>query len=105
MDCQEKLDNAIPLKLQAEEALKSISKNDITEIRTVLKPPPDVVMFMSAVCVLLNREPEKKMDNATGKKVVDYWGPTQKLMNGGEFLSLLLNYPSEDVNEKHIKGL
>ncbi len=71
----------------------------------MLKPPPDVVMVMSAVCVLLNREPDKKMDNATGKKVVDYWGPCQKLMNGGEFLSLLLNYPSEDVNDKHIKGL
>jgi dynein heavy chain len=26
-------------------------------------------------------------------------------MNGAGFLDSLLNYPSEDVNEKHIKGL
>jgi len=26
-------------------------------------------------------------------------------MNSPDFLSNLLNYPSEDVNEKHIKGL
>jgi len=62
-------------------------------------------MVMSAVCVLLGVEPVKKMDPQTQKRVTDYWGPTQKLMNGAGFLDSLLNYPSEDVNEKHIKML
>lgn len=105
MDCQEKLDQAIPMKLQAEEALKQISKKDITEIKTVQKPHEAVVMVMSAVCILLEQEPTKKMDPATQKRVVDYWGPVQKLMNGSGFLDSLLNYPSESVGEKHIKGL
>jgi hypothetical protein len=35
MDCQEKLDAAIPMKLAAIEALKSIKKSDITEMRTI----------------------------------------------------------------------
>lgn len=35
MDCQEKLDAAIPMKLEAEKALNSIGKKDITEIKTV----------------------------------------------------------------------
>jgi dynein heavy chain, axonemal len=54
MDCQEKLDAAIPMKQAAEQALKQIGKKDITEIKTVQKPHVDVVMVMSAVCVLLN---------------------------------------------------
>lgn len=62
-------------------------------------------MVMSAVCVLLGVEPVKKMDPQTQKRVTDYWGPTQKLMNGAGFLDSLLNYPSEDVGEKHIKML
>ena len=62
-------------------------------------------MVMSAVCVLMGTDPLKKMDPQTQKKVTDYWTPTQKLMNSPDFLSNLLNYPSEDVNEKHIKGL
>lgn len=33
--CQKELDDAIPMKLAAEEALKSITKKDITEIKTV----------------------------------------------------------------------
>lgn len=78
MDCQEKLDAAIPMKLEAEKALNSIGKKDITEIKTVQKPHEDVVMVMSAVCVLLGVEPDKKMDPATQKRVTDYWGPTQK---------------------------
>ena len=41
------------MKLAAEEALKQISKKDITEIKTVQKPHPAVVMVMSGVCVLL----------------------------------------------------
>lgn len=76
MDCQEKLDAAIPMKLEAEKALNSIGKKDITEIKTVQKPHEDVVMVMSAVCVLLGVDPDKKMDPATQKRVTDYWGPT-----------------------------
>jgi hypothetical protein len=53
------------MKLEAELALKQISKKDITEIKTVLKPHVAVVMVMSAVCVLLGVDPIKKMDNAT----------------------------------------
>jgi len=34
-ECQKALDEAIPMKLAAEEALKQISKKDVTEIRTV----------------------------------------------------------------------
>ena len=69
------------------------------------KPHEKVVMVMSAVCILLGVEPQKKMDPQTQKRVTDYWTPTQKLMNGAGFLDSLLNYPSEDVNEKHIKAL
>jgi hypothetical protein len=62
-------------------------------------------MVMSAVCVLLDQEPIKKMDNQSGQRIIDYWTPTQKLMNGSGFLDSLLNYPTELVSEKHIKGL
>jgi len=64
-DCQRELDAAIPMKLQAEEALKQISKKDITEIKTVLKPHDAVIMVMSAVCVLLDVDPIKEMNPAT----------------------------------------
>lgn len=53
------------MKQAAEEALKQISKKDITELRTIQKPHDAVVLVMSAVCLLLNSEPLKEMDPAT----------------------------------------
>jgi len=103
--CQKELDAAIPMKKEAENALKQISKKDITEIKTVVKPHDAVVMVMSAVCVLLEVDPIKEMNPQTQRKETNYWKPTQKLMNGSNFLSDLLEYDSEKVSEKHIKGL
>jgi dynein heavy chain len=77
-ECKRELDNAIPMKLAAEEALKSISKKDITEIKTVASPHVDVKMVLSGVMILLEVPPEKKMDPATQKRETDYWGPAQK---------------------------
>lgn len=105
LECQTELDNAIPMKLAAEEALKQIGKKDITEIKTVANPHVDVIMVMSAVCVLLDVDPVKKMDPASGKKIVDYWKPAQSMMNQPDFLKKLLEYPSEDVTETHVKKL
>lgn len=73
--CQKELDEAIPMKLEAEEALKQISKKDITEIKTVVKPHDAVIMVMSGVSILLEIPPEKVMDPATQKRVTDYWKP------------------------------
>ena len=104
-ECQKALDEAIPMKLAAEEALKQISKKDITEIKTVQTPHPKVIMVMSAVMILLNTEPEKKMNPQTQKREINFWEPAKKAMNGSDFLKSLLDYPSEEVDEKHIKKL
>jgi len=94
------------MKLAAEEALKQISKKDITELKTVVSPHPLVIMVMSAVCILLEIDPIKKMDPATQKKVTDYWKPTQTAMSTKpDFLVRLLEYETEKVEERHIKAL
>jgi dynein heavy chain, axonemal len=46
----------MPMLLEAEEALKKINKNDITEIKGYANPHPIVQMVMEAVCVLLNEK-------------------------------------------------
>lgn len=42
--------------LEAEEALKKINKNDISEIKGYANPHPIVQMVMEAICVLLNEK-------------------------------------------------
>lgn len=77
-ECKKELDAAIPMKLAAEEALKSIGKKDITELKGIASPHVDVKMVLSAVMILLEIPPEKKLDPATQKREIDYWGPAQK---------------------------
>jgi hypothetical protein len=62
-------------------------------------------MVMSAVSVLVEVEPVKKMDQATQKKVTDYWTPMKVEIGKMGFLDSLLGFDSETVSEKHIKGL
>lgn len=55
-DAQADLDTAMPALLAAEEALKSLNKNDINELRVFVKPPELVQVVMEAVCILLNQK-------------------------------------------------
>lgn len=52
-DCESALAEAMPALRAAEEALKAITKGDITNIRTVLVPPPAVEKVMTGVMILL----------------------------------------------------
>jgi dynein heavy chain len=45
------------------------------------KPPADVVMVTSAVCILFGYKADKIKDEANpGKKIDDWWTPSKKLL-------------------------
>jgi len=73
VDCETALSAAMPALKAAEEALKAIDKNDITNIKTVKVPPPAVEMVLTGVMILLKEKPESKLDPATGKKRQEWW--------------------------------
>lgn len=52
-DAQADLDVALPMLEKALKALDSLTKNDITEVKSFAKPPPAVQTVMEAVCILL----------------------------------------------------
>lgn len=52
-DAQADLDVALPTLDKALKALDSLTKNDITEVKSFAKPPPAVQTVMEAVCILL----------------------------------------------------
>lgn len=87
------------------EAAKKITKNDTTMMKTIQVPHKDVLVILSGVCVLMEVQPEKKMDPATQKRVSDYWGPAQKMMGQSDFLDRVVNYKSEELTEKLVTGL
>ena len=53
-------------------------------------PPAGVKLVMEAVCILKNAKPDRVPDpSGTGKMVLDYWGPSKRLLGDMKFLDNL----------------
>lgn len=61
-------------------------------------PPAGVKLVMSAVCVMKDIKPEKINDpSGSGQKILDYWGPSKKLLGDMGFLQMLKDYDKDNI--------
>jgi hypothetical protein len=77
-DAQKDLDRALPALESAVKALKSLTKADITEVKSFTNPPNAVRVVMEAVCVLLGEKAD--------------WDTSKKLLGRSDFMDLLTGY-------------
>lgn len=67
-------------------------------MKSMSNPPAGVKLVMSAVCVMRDIKPEKINDPAgTGKKILDFWGPSKKLLGDMNFLNNLKEYDKDNI--------
>ena len=90
-DAKRDLDEAMPAYYASVEALKSLNKADIQEVKAYKTPPELVVMVLEAVCILMAVKPD--------------WGEAKKLMSDMAFLEKLQEYDKDNIPEKAIKGI
>jgi len=91
-DCQEQLDKAMPIYKEALSALDTLNKADITEMKAYSSPAEEIVLVISAVCLLV------------GKK--ENWDEGKKLMsNPNEFIETLKTYDKDNIKESLLKKL
>jgi dynein heavy chain len=98
-DCEAELAIALPALDAALKALKTLSKADITEVKNFKKPPGGVIITMEAVCIMLEKKPNK-IANPNGKgKVNDYWTVAKKeLLGDPKFLQILLAFDKDNID-------
>ena len=105
-ECEEELSVAIPMLEAALEALNTLTKADVTEVKAMKNPPSGVKLVMEAVCILKGIKPDMVKDPKGGlKKVPDYWGPSQKLLGDTSFLPSLHEYDKDNMDPKIIKAI
>ncbi|KAJ8922597.1 hypothetical protein NQ315_007628 [Exocentrus adspersus] len=105
-DAQRDLDEAMPALLAAESSLKSLNKNDITEVRSMKRPPSGVVYVIEAICIVKNIKPNKVPGIRPGEKLLDYWEPGRNMLTDpGAFLASLMNFDKESITEEMIEKL
>uniref|UniRef100_A0A182JL82 AAA+ ATPase domain-containing protein n=1 Tax=Anopheles atroparvus TaxID=41427 RepID=A0A182JL82_ANOAO len=85
------LEIVLPTLQAAQDALKSLNKNDINELRVFQKPPKLVQFVMEAVCILLGAKPD--------------WNTAKVVMSDVNFLKKLEDYDKEHIPEAVIKKI
>uniref|UniRef100_A0A6E8VFP2 AAA+ ATPase domain-containing protein n=1 Tax=Anopheles coluzzii TaxID=1518534 RepID=A0A6E8VFP2_ANOCL len=85
------LEIVLPTLQAAQDALKSLNKNDINELRVFQKPPKLVQFVMEAVCILLGAKPD--------------WNTAKVVMSDVNFLKKLEDYDKEHIPEAIIKKI
>uniref|UniRef100_A0A3Q3IZZ6 Dynein, axonemal, heavy chain 1 n=1 Tax=Monopterus albus TaxID=43700 RepID=A0A3Q3IZZ6_MONAL len=102
-DAQRDLDEALPALNAALTSLKSLNKNDVTEVRAMQRPPQGVKLVIEAVCIMNGIKPKKVPGDMPGTKVNDYWEPGKSLLQDpGKFLESLLNYEKDNIPDNVI---
>lgn len=88
---QDDLDEALPALEEAVSALESLSKKDISELKSYGRPPPKVMMVMEAVCIL--------------KGVTPDWAESKRILGEQDFLRSLKEYDKDHISEKTLKKI
>uniref|UniRef100_A0A8D3CE91 Dynein, axonemal, heavy chain 6 n=1 Tax=Scophthalmus maximus TaxID=52904 RepID=A0A8D3CE91_SCOMX len=91
-DAQKDLDEALPALEGANQALNSLDKADISEIKVFTKPPDLVMTVMEAICILLNC-----------KSV--YWPSAKQVLGDSYFLKRLMDYDKENIKPQILQKL
>lgn len=96
-ECEADLAEAIPILEEAISALNTLKPADITLVKSMKNPPEVVKLVMAAVCVMKNIAPDKISDPSTGKKILDYWGPSKRILGDMNFLQSLKDFDKDNI--------
>ena len=94
--CEEDLSKAEPALIAAGQALDTLNKNNLSELKAFSQPPPAVLTVTSACMVLLS--PSSKIPKDRSWK-------SCKIMMGkvDQFLDSLIHYDKENIGENNLK--
>ena len=67
-------------------------------------PPPGVRLVMEAICVLKGIKPER-INDPSGKKIDDYWKPSQKMLGEMKFMESLQQYDKDNIPPANMKTI
>lgn len=97
-ECEAELALAIPILEDAISALNTLKPADITLVKSMKNPPDAIKLVMAAVCVIKDVKPDRIPDPSTGRRILDYWGPSKRVLGEMNFLQQL-----KDFDKDHIK--
>ena len=86
-------------------ALKTLKRDDITEVKSMKSPPAGVKLTMEAVCIMFDIKPVKVAAPDGRSKVDDFWDPAKKMMADSKFLQSLFDYDKDNIKVEVIEKI
>uniref|UniRef100_T1JGT9 Dynein heavy chain, cytoplasmic n=1 Tax=Strigamia maritima TaxID=126957 RepID=T1JGT9_STRMM len=80
------LDQVEPAVEDAQQAVKSIKKQHLVEVRSMANPPPPVKLALEAICLML------------GESTND-WKAIRSIIIKDNFINMIVNYSTDDIND------
>ena len=99
-DAQRDLDEALPALAEAVQCLQDLKKSDIDEVKSLGRPPANVIKTLTACCIMFDIKPERISDpDNPGKKINDYFKAAQKnlLQSANKLLEDMQNYDKDNI--------
>jgi energy-coupling factor transporter ATP-binding protein EcfA2 len=99
-ECEAELASAMPLLEKAQNALNTLKKNDIDEVKSFRNPPQGVLVVMEALCIMLKVTPERIPDpqNPSGPKINEWWSVSKRLLGDNSLLMTLSEYDKQNMD-------
>lgn len=97
-ECEADLAQAIPILEEAIAALNTLKPADITLVKSMKNPPAAVKLVMAAVCVMKDLKPDRVPDPGTGRMVLDFWGPSKRILGEMTFLQQLKDFDKDHIH-------
>nr|XP_022908003.1 dynein heavy chain 1, axonemal-like [Onthophagus taurus] len=105
-DAQRDLAAALPALEAAEKSLQSLNKGDISEVRTMKRPPQGVIYVIESICIVKGVKPKMVAGEKPGQKIADYWEPGRNLLGDpGAFLQSLISFDRDTITDDMINKL
>ena len=103
--CDRRLKEAIPILEQSVSGINRISKVEIDEIKSFVKPSKPIVDLMTAVCIILRIEPIVTKDHKTVTE--DYWTAalSNKCLSNPHIIHLLSTVDPLSLNQEVMQSL
>lgn len=80
------LDKVEPAVIEAQQAVKSIRKQHLVEVRTMANPPPAVKMALEAICLMLG-------------EAANDWKAIRSVIIRENFINTIISYSTEDITD------
>jgi dynein heavy chain len=103
-DCEADLAEAMPALEAAMEALNTLTKKDIDEVKALKKPPGAVRLVLQCVCIIKGLKSVKGKDDE-GKAFDDYWPASTKMVADSGFLGSLQTFDKDNIPAPVVKKI